>query len=277
MKTVFDQMLSRYEIQTIEDKQNALHEVMQEISLAALYRSGFFDKAAFYGGTCLRIFHQLPRFSEDLDFSLIENDLEFSLDKYMEAIKDEFRFYGREVEIQKKHKPFNTKIESAFLKDNTEVYDITFQTQKSVKIKIEVDKNPPLLFDTEQKLLLLPFSFMVRCFCIPHLFAGKMHAFLFRSWNNRVKGRDWYDIEWYVRNNHHVDMKHLKERCALSGHVNRNDFNQEILLMLLRKKIRASNIERVKEDVFPFINNPQELNIWSTEYFLQLIDKIHFV
>ena len=118
---------------------------------------------------------------------------------------------------------------------------------------------------------------MVRCFCIPHLFAGKMHAFLFRAWNNRVKGRDWYDIEWYVRNNHHVDMKHLKERCALSGHVNRNDFSREMLLMLLREKIRASNIERVKEDVFPFINNPPELNIWTPEYFLQLIDKIRFV
>jgi predicted nucleotidyltransferase component of viral defense system len=277
MNTVFDQMLSRYEIQTIEDKQNALHEIMQEISLAALYRSGFFDKAAFYGGTCLRIFHQLPRFSEDLDFSLMEKDETFSLDQYMDAIKDEFRFYGREVEIIKKTKSVKTNIESAFLKDNTEIYDIAFQTEKAIKIKVEVDKNPPLLFETEQNLLLLPYSFMVRCFSIPNLFAGKMHAFLFRAWNNRVKGRDWYDIEWYVRHNYPLHFEHLKERCVQSGHVRREDFNREFLMGLLHKKVSESSIERVKEDVLPFIKNTKELSIWSTEYFLKLITKIRII
>jgi len=277
MKTVFDQMLSRYEIQTIEDKKNALHEIMQEICLASLYRNGFFDKAAFYGGTCLRIFHQLPRFSEDLDFSLMDNDERFSLDQYMDAIKEEFRLYGREVEVTKKTKSVNSNIESAFLKDNTEIFDVAFQTEKSVKIKIEVDKHPPMLFETEQKLLLLPFSFMVRCFTIANLFAGKMHAFLFRAWNNRVKGRDWYDIEWYVRNDYTVNMNHLKERCIQSGHISRNDISREFIMLLLRKKIQSSNIERVKDDVLPFVKNPKELNIWSTEYFLQLIEKVRFV
>lgn len=277
MNTIFDQMLSRYEIQTIEDKHNALHEIMQEISLSALYRSGFFDKAAFYGGTCLRIFHQLPRFSEDLDFSLLEKNELFSLDHYMDAIKDEFRLHGREVEIIKKTKTVKTNIESAFLKDNTEIYDISFQTEKAIKIKIEVDKNPPLCFETEQKLLLLPFSFMVRCFSIPHLFAGKMHAFLFRTWKNRLKGRDWYDLEWYVRHNYPVNTNHLRERCEQSAHIRREEFSKENILILLRERINKSNIERVKEDVLPFIKSPKELNIWSTEYFLQLIDNIRFV
>lgn len=277
MNTIFDQMLSRYEIKTIEDRQNALHEIMQEICLAALYRSGFFDKAAFYGGTCLRIFHDLPRFSEDLDFSLMERDDDFSLDQYMNAIRDEFLLYGREVEIIKKPKSVKSNIESAFLKDNTDIYNISFKTDKSTKIKIEVDKNPPLLFDTEQRLLLLPFSFMVRCFNISSLFAGKMHAFLFRAWKNRVKGRDWYDIEWYIRQNYPLHFDHLNERCVQSGHVSRDDFNKEYLMELLRIKIIESNIARVKEDVAPFIKNHEELSIWSTNYFLQLIEKIRFV
>ncbi|OQA01126.1 MAG: hypothetical protein BWY70_00483 [Bacteroidetes bacterium ADurb.Bin408] len=127
MNTVFDQMLSRYTTQTIEGKHNAMHEIMQEICLAALYRSGFFDKAAFYGGTCLRIFHNLPRFSENLDFSLLKKNNSFTLDQYLDAIIDEFRLYGRDVTVIRKAKSVQTDIESAFLKDNTEIIDIAFK------------------------------------------------------------------------------------------------------------------------------------------------------
>lgn len=101
MSAIFDQMLSRYEIRTTEDKQNAMHEVMQQITLAALYRAGFFNEAAFYGGTCLRIFHKLPRFSEDMDFSLLKRDDNFSLEKYFEVIVNEFNALGRDVFISK--------------------------------------------------------------------------------------------------------------------------------------------------------------------------------
>ncbi|MCD4773451.1 MAG: nucleotidyl transferase AbiEii/AbiGii toxin family protein [Bacteroidales bacterium] len=267
-------MLSQYEIKTNEDKHNALHEVMQQITLAALYRSGFFDKAAFYGGTCLRIFHNLPRFSEDMDFSLLEKSNDFSLEKYYNAITTEFKALGREVVIIKKTKTTNSRIESAFLKDNSEIYNIVFQTERSVKIKIEVDTNPPLNFETEHKLMLLPFSFMTRCFTIPGLFAGKMHAFLFRNWKNRVKGRDWYDLEWYVRNNYKLSFSHLKERCFQSGHIINYDFTQNEFMKLLRNKIKETNIDRVKEDVRPFIKNADDIKIWSSDYFLQLINRV---
>jgi len=276
MSTVFDQMVSRYQIVTEADKLNALHEVMQQIALAALYRAGFFEKAAFYGGTCLRIFHDLPRFSEDMDFSLLKKDDSFSLEKYFDAIITEFRAHGREVAITRKTKTSITQIESAFLKDNTEIYNIEFQVQRTVKIKIEVDKNPPLGFNTEYKLLLLPFSFMTRCFDLPGLFAGKMHAFLFRNWKNRVKGRDWYDLEWYVRNEYKLDFAHFENRCIQSGHISEYGFTHHDLVNLLKERISNTNIDRVKDDVKPFVKNVQDLSIWSNDYFLNLVDLIKF-
>lgn len=276
MSAVFDQMMSRYEIKTTEDKHNAVHEVMQQITLAALYRAGFFNKAAFYGGTCLRIFHDLPRFSEDMDFSLLEKDENFSLEGFFDTIMNEFRALGREVVISRKAKVTDTHIESAFLKDNSDIYNIEFQTQRSIKIKIEVDTNPPLGFNTEYKLLLLPFSFMTRCFNLSGLFAGKMHAFLFRNWKKRVKGRDWYDLEWYVRNEHKLNFSHLKERCIQSGHVEAEDFTLDGFTRLLKKRIRDANIDMVKADVGPFVRDANDLTIWSTDYFLNLVELIKF-
>ena len=152
MNNVFEQMLSQYTIVTDKDRRNAIYEVMQQIALAGLYRGGFFNKAAFYGGTCLRIFHKLERFSEDMDFSLLAPDDSFNLESYFPSITDEFATLGREVVITKKDKRNFGKVESAFLKDDTEVYDVAFRTEKSLKIKIEVDIQPPLKFQTEQKM-----------------------------------------------------------------------------------------------------------------------------
>ena len=270
MDSVFNQMLSRYEIRTTRDKHNALHEVMHEVTLSGLHRAGFYNKAAFYGGTCLRIFHGLPRFSEDMDFSLLQRDDSFTLESYFDPIYNEFKALGREIRFQKKEKTGNTQIESAFLKDHTEIVNVEFQTERTVKIKIEVDKNPPLGFSTEYRLLMLPFSFMTRCFNLPGLYAGKMHALLFRNWKNRVKGRDWYDLEWYVRKGCTLDFDHLKARSVQSGYRGNEDFTKQHFLKLLEEKINMTNFELAKNDVRPFINNPHELDIWSVDYFQQL-------
>lgn len=273
MNDIFEQMLSKYQIITDNDRKNAIYEIMQQITLAGLYRGGFFKKAAFYGGTCLRIFHKLDRFSEDMDFSLLAPDESFKLEDYFSAIIEEFNILGRDVVIIKKEKKNFSKIESAFLKDDTAIYDIAFKTEKSLKIKIEVDINPPMKFRTEQKLLLLPFSFMTQCFVLPDLYAGKMYALVFRNWKNRVKGRDWYDFEWYVKNGVKLDFNHLQERIR---EFNLLDINKEEFLNLLRERIANSDIEMVKRDVEPFIKNKEGLEIWSKEYFLQLVDFIVF-
>lgn len=273
---IFDRMLSRYDIQTENDRTNALHEVMQQIALAGLYRAGFFNKVAFYGGTCLRIFHGLPRFSEDLDFSLLKPESGFSLEQYFEAIITEFKAYGREVIITKKEKKHQTQVKSAFLKDNTEIYNLRFQTSQSIKIKIEVDTQPPLGFDTEPKLLLLPFSFMVRCYTLPDLFAGKMHAFMFRNWKNRVKGRDWYDFEWYIRNNIPLGFGHFLQRAEQTHGFTEETLAPQVFKEMLKKRISETDITLVKNDVIPFIKNPSEIDIWTTDYFLQLTDMMTF-
>ncbi|MGP1545377.1 MAG: nucleotidyl transferase AbiEii/AbiGii toxin family protein [Prevotella intermedia] len=273
MNEIYSQMLSAYEQTTEQQKRNATFEVNQQIILAGLYNGGFFDVAAFYGGTCLRIFHNLQRFSEDMDFSLLAPNDGFDFTQYFQPIVDEFAMVGREVEIKKKDKKSFAKVESAFLKDNTDVYDVTFQTEKSVKIKIEVDTQPPLKFDTEQKLLLLPRSFMVRCFTLPDLFAGKMHALVYRAWKNRVKGRDWYDFEWYVRHGIPLDFTHLHERAL---QFNQEDISEESFLEKLKERLSTADLNQVKSDVLPFVRNPKELDIWSNDYFLQLADMIKF-
>ena len=273
---LFDQMMSRYEMQTNNDYTNALHEVMQQVTLAGLHRGGFFDKAAFYGGTCLRIFHGVQRFSEDMDFSLLRSDEIFMLENYFESIINEFNALGRNVVINRKIKKNESNVESAFLKDDTAIYNLQFTTEHAIKIKIEVDINPPLGFSTESKLLLLPYSFMTRCYTLPDLYAGKMHALLFRNWKNRVKGRDWYDFEWYVRNNVALDFKHLCERTYQFGSLKEGELTQDNFKSLLKEKISHTNIEMVKADVKPFIKNPQEMDIWSADYFMQLVDMIRF-
>lgn len=272
--SVFDQMLSRYEIKTNDDYLNAQHEVMQQVALAGLYRGGFFNKAAFYGGTCLRIFYGTERFSEDMDFSLLKTDESFNLNDYFDAVVSEFKALGREVVISKKEKKFKSTIESAFLKDDTSIYDLQFRTERNIKIKIEVDTDPPLGFSTEPKLLLLPFSFMSRCYALPDLYAGKIHALLFRRWKNRVKGRDWYDFEWYVRNNVALNFEHLYQRTKQLGGDEIETLTKDNLKQILKEKIVSTNIEMVKADVRPFIKDINVMDIWSTDYFLQLADMI---
>lgn len=268
---IYDMMLSQYDMTTEQNKRNAVFEVNQQVILAGLYNGGFFESAAFYGGTCLRIFHGLQRFSEDMDFSLLTQNENFDFSKYFQPIIDAFALVGREVEIKKKDKKNFGKVESAFLKDNTDVYDVTFQTEKAIRIKIEVDTCPPMNFNTEQKLLLQPHSFMTRCYTLPDLFAGKMHALVYRSWKNRVKGRDWYDFEWYVRHNVPLDFAHLAERCK---QFNNEDITPEQFKDKLKERLRTTDIKQVKDDVLPFVRNSKELDIWSNDYFVQLAEMV---
>ena len=270
---VFEQMLSRYPMDTADARRNATYEVMQQVVLCGLYRGGFFSEAAFYGGTCLRIFHGMERFSEDMDFTLLRKDPTFSMEKYFPAIIDECRLLGREVEITLKDKRSFGKVESAFLKDNTNVYNLSFRTEKSVKVKIEVDTQPPLEFDTEERLLLQPFSFMTRCLTLPNLFAGKMHALMFRQWKNRVKGRDWYDFEWYVRNGIPLNFEHLKLRIK---EFNNMEVDKPQFVEMLKERLTSADMGQVKNDVKPFLKNPHDLDIWSNDYFVQLAGMIRY-
>ena len=273
--------MDSYAPKTVLETEQALREIMQEITLAGLYRANFFKEAAFYGGTALRIFHGLNRFSEDLDFSLLEKNSAFELAPYLEGVKNEFAALGMQVTFIQKSKAAISAIDSAFLKSETLWGELLVETnlpqlslsqKPSIKIKLEVDTLPPLRFETENKLLIKPFSFYVNCFTLPNLFAGKMHALLFRKWKERVKGRDWYDLDWYIKKGVPVNLEHLAERARESGDWSEPSLNKEQLHHLLIERIRSLDMKRVKEDVIRFIPNPQELDIWSPNYFEQLID-----
>ena len=271
--TIFDEMVAAYNPQNATQKTNAQHQVMQQIVLAGLQKGGFFEHAAFYGGTCLRIFHGLPRFSEDMDFTLVEKNPTIHLENYFQPIREVFALTGKDVVITKKEKLHFGRVESAFLKEDTAAYDIAFQTEKTIKVKIELDTNPPLLFDTEQKLMMQPYSTMIRCLTLPDLFAGKMHALVFRNWKTRIKGRDWYDFEWYIRHNIPLHFAHLQERIR---EFNGQEVTRDEFMHLLRERLANANISQVKEDVLPFVNNPSDLDIWSNEYFSLLADRLIF-
>lgn len=277
--------IATYNPQNEDDVISALREIMQEIALAGLSRTDFFKKAAFYGGTALRIFHGLDRYSEDLDFSLLEINSEFSLEPYFDAIVTEFEALGIHVSIREKIKKNQTSIESAFLKSETIwkeliLEDIVKQagikSNKNIKIKIEVDRQPPLGFQTEEKLLIRPFSFYIKCFDLPSLFAGKIHALLYRKWKSRVKGRDWYDMEWYIRKGIPLDVRHFLERALETGDWTGKTITSNQILELLHHKINNVSIESIKDDIIPFIDDDSKLKIWSSDYFNDLIKNMKF-
>ncbi len=277
------QWLASYNPANKDDATHALREIMQEVALAGLYRKGFFEKAAFYGGTALRIFYGLDRFSEDLDFSLLEVDPNFSINTYLSAIVDEFEALGMHVSIKEKQKAIKTNIDSAFLKSETIWRELVLEDvvpqqglgqTASIKIKLEVDTMPPTGFDTEEKLLLQPFSFYVKCFSISDLFAGKMHALLFRRWKDNVKGRDWYDMEWYIRKGVALNLRHFALRAKDSGDWDQENITENEFRELLNAKIEAVNFQRIKDDIVRFIPDARVLDIWSPRYFRDLAAKL---
>jgi predicted nucleotidyltransferase component of viral defense system len=277
--------IEEYKPRNQQEAEAALREIMQEVALAGLQRTGFFERAAFYGGTALRIFYGLDRFSEDLDFSLLAVIPEFSLEPHFKGIVAEFEAIGMEVSIKEKTKSVTSNIDSAFLKSETVWKELVLegiipqagiQNPPTIKIKLEVDREPPLGFDTEEKLLLKPFSFYVKCFTLPDLFAGKLHALLFRKWKQRVKGRDWYDLEWYIKKGVPLHLQHFLLRAQDSGDWTPKTISQDQVIQLLKEKIDAVSFDRIREDVVRFIRDDKALEIWSPQYFKDLVAKITF-
>ena len=278
-------MLDRYHCSSIVDYENALKEIIQEIALLGLWRSKFFEKAAFYGGSALRILYGLDRFSEDIDFSLLQPDRSFSLADYCRAVEEELKSFGFSVVVETKEKKFETNVESAFIKAGTLVNMISVDMSESVtqkihsgklmKVKLEVDKDPPGNFYTEVKYIFQPIPFSVNTFTLPNLFAGKMHAILCRSWGTRVKGRDWYDLVWYVRREVPVALRHLESRMKQTGHLEPNEsLKEELMKQKLSEKIGATDFHNARKDVENLIKDPSSLELWSGEFFSVVCEKI---
>jgi predicted nucleotidyltransferase component of viral defense system len=288
MNEAVGRMLARYKSRTVEDHVQALREILQEVALLGLWRSKFFDKAAFYGGTSLRLLYGLDRFSEDLDFSLLKPLPNFNLKSYIQALEREVSSYGFDVRIEKKDKTADTQIQSAFLKADTTQQLMVIQAGEPIlrqiprgqtlKIRIEIDTDPPGGFETENKFLLHPIPFGVRTYVLPDLFAGKLHAVLCRRWKNRVKGRDWYDLVWYAAHHPEMHADHLARRMIQSGHLKAGTpMTRDLFLSLMRAAIDALDIVQARREVEPFIKNTDSLQVWSKEFFLDIVQRIKLV
>jgi len=288
MNEAISQILATYEIRSLEDSLRALREVMQEIALLGLWRSKFFEKAAFYGGTALRVLYGLDRFSEDLDFSLLEKCESFDLAGYSEALKKELASFGFAVEIESRAKPAGAAIQSAFLKADTRTQMITAEFDRGLvqqvprnqvlKIKLEIDTDPPPGFSTETRYLLRPVPFAVRTFSVPDLFAGKMHAVLCREWKSRVKGRDWYDLVWFAAHHTELRISHLEQRMRQTGHwAGPAPLTAGDLRDLITRRINKVDIEQIRREVEPFVKDLASLALWSKEFFLDVSSRIKTV
>lgn len=280
-------MLKNYQIENIYDKKNAMKEIMQEIVLCGLSRAGFFQKAAFYGGTALRIFYGLDRFSEDLDFSLQTPDLNFDLAAYFPVLEREVRAFGLHVTIQEKKKTKDSNICSAFLKGNTKEHLLLFYADENIagsvarseviKIKFEIDINPPDYAGFEHKYRLLPTPYEVKLYDMPSLFAGKIHAVLCRAWKSRIKGRDLYDYVFYLSRGSSVNQKHLRERLWQSGFITKDvECTLPEIQHMLYERFDSIDFRQARQDVEPFIRDASSLNVWNVDFFKQITKGLRF-
>jgi len=277
-------MLERYPKRSTDDHLNALREILQEIVLCGLWRARFFEHAAFYGGTALRVLYGLDRFSEDMDFSLLDPAGDFNLAPYCAAVEEELRAWGFPATVKVRTKTAASAVESAFLKANTRQLLLTIEAgeiaasihgRRELKIKIEVDTDPPPDFNTETKFLLQPIPFSVKAYDLPSLFAGKMHAVLFRGWKTRVKGRDWYDMVWYVARDTSLDLAHLEARMRQSGHSTDDiTLDEEGFRSLLTERIGELNVAAARSDVERFLTDPAAVRVWSRDFFSAVAERI---
>lgn len=285
MQTILNQMINEHEPLNINDQKNAIKEVIQEIVLCGLSRVGFFKEVAFYGGTALRIFYGLDRFSEDLDFSLFSPNKDFSFDPFISGLTNELNAYGLDLDIELKIKTKDSDIKSAFIKSSTRELMLKFYPKDNnvnligknelVKVKFEIDTTPPFYADVEIKFRQLPIPYEVAIYDMPSLFAGKIHAVLCRAWKNRVKGRDLYDFNFYIALKTPLNLKHLNARLIDSGYLKENEnLSLEELKMRLKDKFKSIDYKIAKEDVINFLKNPNKIDIWSSDYFCSLVDEL---
>lgn len=285
MKTAIETMFNLNKKETLEENKAILREIVQSLILVGLSKAGFFNVASFYGGTALRIFYGLNRYSEDLDFTLKNDDKDFSLDKYIKVIEEVALSYGLKVDVKTKSKRTLTSIESAFCKLNTYQTFLSLKFEDSninllhkdevLNVKFEVDTNPPLGFNSEDKWLDFPEIAAINVLDLSSLFAGKIAAILCRTYKNRVKGRDYYDYVFFIKNKVSPNLTYLKNKLIENGKIKEEDrFNIEIVKEMLINKFNEIDYEMVKNDASNFTIDNEDLRYYSKELFIDLTKRL---
>ncbi len=277
---MIQERLRSYACGSVQEEDHAIREITQEVILAALSRTGFFGHALFQGGTCLRVFHGLNRFSEDLDFILNDPDPGFDLGPFLNGIVTELHAFGYRPEINDRSSSDST-VKKAFIKDDSlgklVQFSYTARTgpAKKIRIKIEVDVNPPAGTGTELHYLDFPFVASVAVQDPPSLFAGKIHALLCRRYD---KGRDWYDFLWYTAHRTRVNYVFLSSALMQLGPWKGDTLrcDTEWVGRELSKKIKQIDWGAIVADVRDFvpISEHRSLELWSSELFLAQVLKI---
>jgi predicted nucleotidyltransferase component of viral defense system len=270
--------LDSYQCKSALEEEQALREITQEVALAALARSNFFKFAAFHGGTCLRIFYSMNRFSEDFYFLLKERNENFSLQPYLKDLSDELLAYGYQLEVVDRSKA-DSAVKKAFIKDSSigKVLQLNHlradRSMRKIRIKLEIDTNPPEGSGYEIKYLDFPFVSSATVQDLPSLFAGKIHAMLCREY---AKGRDWYDFIWYTSRSVHINYQFLASALKQQGPWRGQELqiDKEWCLKTLRDRICSLDWQEAKDDIKRFIQQKElvSIELWSKELFLDRLD-----
>jgi len=272
--------LSFYDLPDRVAEENAIKEICQEITLAALSRSDFFRIGAFMGGTCLRILHGLRRFSEDLDFVLHSPDPDFKWSPYLHAIEEEFKAFGLTCSAVDRSRAEQT-VKKAFLKEDSfgQVLQLQYSRTRAdlqkVVIKLEIDTHCPKGAQFDTVSLNYPYPFAITSHDLPSLFAGKCNAILTRTY---VKGRDWYDFLWYVRSKININCDLLKSslnQCCPYAGLNISP-SSEWLISELKTKISKLDWPKARMDVDRFLsdNERRSLDLWEPNFFLLITKQL---
>lgn len=277
-------MLKSYSsLTTPKDEQNALKEIIQKICLLGLHRENFFSRAAFYGGTALRMIYGLERFSEDLDFCLDQPNSDFRWEGYKQALESELRLYGFDARMDVKKDDSESAISSAFIKQSTPkgLLMIESKTKTSkydlIKVRLELDKTNPPGATFENKMITQPEPFTIRTLDQPSLFAGKMHAIIARQYASRVKGRDYFDLLFYISRGTKINLTYLSNKLKDSGHLQQSAIlTEEKLRELYLTKISTVNFKQAASDVSPYLRAAQidSLKSWSVKFFAALGEQL---
>ena len=285
MLSTIEELIKLYNPKNINEMKLALKEIVQNIVLIGLSRANFFSKASFYGGTALRIFYGLNRYSEDLDFTLNKVDESFSLEPYINSIKEVCLSYGFKIDVEIKTKKVSTPIESVFAKLNTYQTFINLgvndnltnilHKDETLKVKFEVDCYPSLGFNVENKWITNPEFATVNVLDLESLFAGKLHAILCRSYKNNVKGRDYYDFIFYINKKIKPNLLYLKNKLVESNKLSKlDDFNIDILKRMLINRFNEVDFSQVKQDAQKFTIKNENLNFYCKELFIDCLNRL---
>jgi predicted nucleotidyltransferase component of viral defense system len=277
MNEIITQRLKNYDLKTALDEQNAIKEITQEIILYALSETKFFNFANFYGGTALRVVHGLNRFSENLDFTTKSVMKDFQFDDYLDDVLSTLKSYGLNMVVKKsKDDGF---IKAKALKEVSEKWKLSFpsnQKLKKVVIKLEIDVNPPAGAVESVIYLDFPILHQIKVGSIETLFAGKLHALLCRS---HVKGRDWYDLLWYIKKNIQINYGFLKNALSQMGPFKDQileKVDRDFVVSKLIEQIESLNWAQVTGDVERFLR-PAELpsfKHWGKDLFIEKVNKL---